>query len=476
MMPVMARNRRRTPRPGAALAAAVAAAGLALAAPAAAGAPPSSRPHPSRAHATSGGGQGAWTTYGGSPTRTSRAGGPSLRHLRRRWLAKGLGGSVYGEPLVWHDEVLVATESDAVVALGASNGKVLWRRSLGRPVPAGDLPCGDISPAVGITSTMVLDAARHEVYASAEVLESGAIHHVLVALDPAGGAIRWRRDLDRPGWDAAAQLQRVALALSKGRVVVGFGGNYGDCGDYHGHVMAVPATGKGPTRSYRVPATREGAIWAPSGVSVAANGDIFAATGNGSSTTSYDSGDSVLELTPTLRRIGSFAPAGWAADNAGDLDLGSSAPMLVPGGRVFIDGKESVAYLLDAHHLGGIGHPLASAPVCFSIGGDAYAGGLAYVSCPQGSLTAVRLGKASLSIAWRAPAGVNGSPTLAGGLCWVISGGHLVGLSPGSGKVLAGAPVIQTEHYAAPSAAQGLLVVAGDGAVEAFEGRSGYQP
>jgi hypothetical protein len=211
-------------------------------------------------------------------------------------------------------------------------------------------------------------------------------------------------------------------------------------------------------------------------VSVASNGDIYAATGNGSSTTSYDSGDSVIELSPTLHRLASFAPRSWATDNADDGDLGSAAPMLLPGGRLLVVGKETTGYLLDAGHLGGIGHPLASAPVCFSIGGDAFEAPFAYVACPSSSLTAVRVGPRHLSVAWRAPSGVTGSPTLAGGALWSLAGRRLLGVSPGNGHLVASLPVIPTEHFAAPSAAEGLLVVAGAGAVEAFEGPAGYRP
>lgn len=449
------------------LGAAIAGVGLALVGP---GAPATSQAPPPLPPS------GAWTTYGGSPARTSDAGGPPLRPLRRRWIAGGLGGAVYGEPLVAGGRVLVATENDEVIALDASSGRVAWRRSLGTPVPAGDLPCGDITPSVGVTSTMVLDPARQSLFVSASTLVQGQVHHVLVALELSSGRVEWQRGLDRPGWDAAAQLQRAALALSEGRVVVGFGGNYGDCGPYHGYVMAVPETGQGPTLAYEVPTHREGAVWAPSGVSVAPNGDIYAATGNGSSTTTYDSGDSVIALSPTLRRLASFAPANWAADNADDGDLGSAAPMLLPGDRLLIVGKETTGYLLDATRLRGIGRPLASTQVCFSIGGDAYAAPLAYVACPQDSLVALRVGPRQLSVAWRAPSGVTGSPTLAGGLLWSLAGGRLLGLSPRDGHLAVSEPAIPAEQLAAPSAADGLLLVGGTGAVEAFEGPAGYRP
>ncbi len=427
------------------------------------------------AHAAAAGGE--WTTYGGSFTRDSvQTASPSLRPLRARWLSPILDDAVYGEPLIFGHEVFVATEGDTVYALAASSGRLLWSRHLGTPVPASALPCGDISPTVGITSTMVLDPATGKLFASAATDEGGAVHHVLVALQPSTGAILWQRDLDRPGWVAAAQLQRPALALTDGRVVVGFGGNYGDCAQYHGYVMSVPETGAGPTAVFQVPTAREGAVWAPAGLSVDAAGDVFAVTGNGSSTSRFDGGDAVFSLSPTMREVSFFAPSNWAQDNGDDGDLGSGPATLLPGGRVFVVGKEQTGYLLDADRLGGIGGQLASANVCFSIGGDAYLAPFVYVNCPNGSLTAVLAGTRSLRVAWTAPGGVDGSPTVAGGLVWVVSGDQLSGLAPRSGRAVVSHASVPVVHYAAPAAGEGLLVVGGTDRVEAFEGPSGYRP
>ena len=69
------------------------------------------------------------------------------------WTSTGLDGQLYGEPLVSGGRVYVATENDTVYALSATTGAVLWSTHLGTPVPSGSLPCGDISPTVGITGT-----------------------------------------------------------------------------------------------------------------------------------------------------------------------------------------------------------------------------------------------------------------------------------------------------------------------------------
>jgi hypothetical protein len=298
----------------------------------------------------------------------------------------------------------------------------------------------------------------------------------LFAISPTTGRIVFRRGLDQPGWSPAAQLQRTALGLANGRVLVGFGGNYGDCGDYNGYLMGVPATGSGPTLVYKVRTAREGAIWAPSGVSVDAADNIYFATGNGSSFTVRDAGDSVIKLDRSFKEVGYFTPTDWRHANVSDLDLGSTAPMLVSNNRVFVVGKATTGYLLDAAKLGGVGGQLASAPICFAQGGGAYRGSMIYVGCPQSSVTAVRISGNALSVAWRAPNGVSGSPTIAGGLVWSLGSGNLVGMRFGNGAVVATIPVIPVHRFAAPSAGEGLLVVGGTSQVQAFEGPLGYRP
>ncbi len=420
---------------------------------------------------------GQWTTYGGNFRRTAdQSGSSNLRPLRQLWHTQALDGAVYGEPLIYEGRVYVGTESDVVYSFAARSGRLVWMRRLGSPVPAGLLPCGDIAPTVGITSTMVIDPHTGVLFASEEVAIGGAVHHELVALVAATGRVLFQRDLDQPGWTGAAQLQRAALALDSGRVLVGFGGNYGDCGSYRGYLMAVPERGSGPTLVYAVPTAKGGAIWAPAGVSVTSSGEILVATGNGASTTTYDEGDSVLGLSPTLKLLGYFAPSTWSLDNATDLDLGSTAPVVLSDGLVLIVGKSGVAYLLSADHLGGEGGQVSSTEVCNARGGNAVDGSYIYVACPDTRLTALRVQGSSISVVWQAPAGVAGSPTVAGGYVWSVSGGALVGLNPRTGGRAVTVTAIPTEHFAAPSAGEGLLVVGETDAVEAFAGPAGYLP
>jgi outer membrane protein assembly factor BamB len=424
--------------------------------------------------------QTSWLTYGGNPARTSAdLSDPALTHAPvAAWTSGALDGAVYGEPLVYRNQVFVATENDTVYALSATTGATLWSLHLGTPVSPGVLPCGDIGPTVGITSTMVIDPATGTLFASGAVRSSGAVAHVVFAVDVARHRVAWQRAVDQRGWNAAAELQRVALALSAGRLLVGFGGNYGDCGAYNGWVVGVPESGTGALATYEVPSAREGAIWAPGGVTVDASGDVIVVTGNGSATggQAFDHGNAVIELSPALVERQYFAPTDWAADSQRDADLGSTSAILLGADRLFIVGKEQTAYLLSAGRLGGIGGELASLPVCNSRGANAYVAPSVYVVCADtGTIAQVVVGSndtLTRGWTWTSPTGTAGSPTYAAGVLWSVDTGAsvLYGINPATGTTLyrrpldTGAP----PHFAAPSAAGGLILVAGSTRVQAF--------
>ncbi len=412
----------------------------------------------------------SWPTYHQNPARTGVD--PDRRPLgavRQAW-ATTVDGAVYAEPLLVGGRVLVATEHDQVLALDAATGRVVWRTSVGDPVPAAGLPCGNVDP-LGVTSTPVADPAAGVLYVVAVVQP---LHHELVTLDLATGRVRARRAVDPPGADPRVHNQRGALALSRGRVYVPYGGRFGDCGAYHGWVLGVPAAGDGPLVTYQVPTSREAGIWAPSGPAVGGDGSLYVTTGNAASTSSFDFGNSVVRLTPELRRLDWFTPRNWAELSAGDVDLGSVGPTLLGGGLVFQIGKEGVGYLLRADRLGGLGGEAFSAQVCDSaFGGVAYAPPLLFVPC-TGGLVALRVdpGRPSFLVAWRA-GGAAQPPIVSGGAVWYVNGaqGSLDAVDPASGRLEFRAGIGETANFATPAAGDGRVVVAAGEQVLAFRQR-----
>ncbi len=404
----------------------------------------------------------AWTTYQGSQSRWGSFPEPEVTGLRPAWTTPALDGAVYAQPIWQSGRAYIATENDTVYAISLATGRIIWRRHLGTPVPLRQLPCGDIDP-LGITGTPVIAGGR--LYVAAEVQPA---EQRLFALDLLTGAVVWSSGLDLPGTHAYAQQQRGALTYLGGTVYVPLGGLYGDCGPYVGQVVAV-RPGQG-VFAYRVPTAREGAIWATAGMSVGPGGDLYAATGNSASDGPWDGGDSVLRLSPSLKLQGYFAPRDFARLNLQDLDLGSTAPLPLPGGLLFQIGKEGVGYLLRARDLGGVGHAVASGAVCAgAYGGDAYQGGLVYVPCTDG-LAALRLGPQSFSVAFRAGGFDAGPPVVGGGAVFTVDEGRgrLDVLSASSGHLLAEAPLGDVPHFDSPALAPGLVLVPAGHAVKAF--------
>ena len=386
----------------------------------------------------------SWTVYHGDPAGSGVAASITAVDVSSpAWTSPVLDGALYGEPLVSGGRIFVATENDTVYALSATTGAVVWSKHVGSPVPSRSLPCGDITPTVGITGTPVIDEARGEVFVVADEMVNGSPAHRLVGLNTATGTVELNQNVDPSGSTPAAILQRTGLTLDAGHVVFSYGGNFGDCSTYHGWVMSAPEAG-GPPAAFAVdsgPGESQGAIWMGGAAPVVdAAGNIWVVAGNGSVTSTthaYDHSDSVLELSPSLMLTQYFAPSTWASENASDLDL-STGVALLPSGQVMAAGKDRVVYLLDGSKLGGIGGQQASlAGAC----GTVIDGGLAVVHDRLPALPerphrrAASASPAGLHLRWSSSVG-GGPPIVAGGLVWTIgSNGVLYGLNLATGVV-----------------------------------------
>jgi outer membrane protein assembly factor BamB len=399
-----------------------------------------------------------WPMYHANPARTGYvAGAPDPQRLSTLW-KQSLDGAVYAEPLVVAGQVIVATEHDTLYALDARTGQVRWRTNVGSPVPLAGLPCGDIDP-LGITGTPVYDPQAGLVFAVAEIAGPA---HLLVGLDVHTGQVKVRRLVDPPGSDPLVEQQRGALALAGGRIYVAFGGLYGDCGDYHGLVVAARADGTGPLLTYQVPSTREAGIWATPGPVMDDQGNLYVAVGNGAATGGgWDHSDAVLRLSPTLHLEDGFAPQSWPSDNASDLDLGSLGPVLLPGGLIYTDGKSGQGYLLRADHLGGVGGQLQTLSVCSAFGGAAVSGASFFIPCTDGLRQLTLTAGPRLALGWQAPQQVSGSPIIGGQTVYSLDprDGVLYALNATTGGVRATLPVGEASRFATPTLSQGRVFI-----------------
>lgn len=409
-----------------------------------------------------------WPQYHRDALRTGA--GPSRPELgapRRAW-TRGLDGKVFASPLIVSGRVIAASENNTVYSIDLASGAVAWTRHLGPPVDAGTLPCGNISPITGITGTPAADPASGELYVVAFL---AGYHHELFVLNLADGSVKRSLGVDPPGSLPLVQQQRAALSLTPEYVYIEYGGLTGDCGNYHGYVLAVPRAG-GNTLIYRTPSTRESGIWTAMGATISDTGTVYVVTGNGSPAASFDYSNTVLQLSADLKVQDYFAPANWRALDAGDVDLGSVGVALLPEINSLVAiGKDGLAYLVREGKLGGVGRPVASARVCSGAwGGSAWKGVRVFLPCIDG-LVAVDVTGAGggLAVAWRAGGVHMASPIIAAGAVWAIdvNTATLFALDIDSGAVLYSLALGSSQHFATPAATQGFVVVPAGGSIVA---------
>jgi len=398
------------------------------------------------------------------------------------WKSVTLDGDVYTEPLIVGNAVVVGTESNSLYELNATTGQVMWHINLGRPVNGGILPCGDINPS-GITGTPVVDVAGRTIFAVAFLqAANGTLYHELFAVNLDSGSIKFQVPIDPQGANPLYQQQRSALALSNGYVYVAYGGLDGDCGPYHGWLTARKTNGAGQQISYQVPTGRAGAIWGGGdGPVVDRSGNLLVATGNSDSTSTFDFGDSVMKLSPAssghMNVLDWFAPSNWSSLNSGDLDLGSTEPVILSSNYLFQIGKQGVGYLLNATKMGHVGGQLYASQVCNS-GHGAY-GGLAYASpylvvpCDNGIVVLkMNLGSSSpFTVVWRGPNYLAGPPIIAGNAVWDVdvSAGLIYAFNISSGQTLFHASIGSLPtHFNSLSAGNGQIFVTASRQVLAY--------
>ena len=440
-----------------------------------------------------------------------------------------LHGPVYAQPLYARNgpggnpAFIVATEQNVILAFDATTGSQIWMRRLGSPVSRSRLPCGDIDP-LGVTGTPVIDTTARNIYVAAMTTPDGGKtkEHLVFALSLDDGSTR-------PGWplnlsgikyggisfDPAVQNQRGALLLNSGVLYVPYGGHYGDCGSYHGWVIAVPVRDPKSATGWATGA-RGGGIWAPSGISTDGQ-SIFVATGNTFGASTWTGGEAIIRLDPDAKFSGNlrdyFTPSNWRRLDSEDEDLGGSGPVLIdvpsakPSELVVALGKNGVAYLLDRNNLGGVGKGdgfrgegvqsrhvatgrIINAAAAYRTGAGTYVTFVTTgtgIGCPghSGNLIALRIGATSpptIDVAWCAENEGRGSPivTTTDGssepVVWAVgseSSNRLHGFNGVTGEALfAGGG--QDEHmglvrrFQTPIVVNGRLFVAGDDALYAF--------
>jgi len=324
-------------------------------------------------------------------------------------------GQIYAQPLYVsalaipgqgiHNVVFVATMHDTVYAFdadsntGPGNG-VLWQTNLGTSAVMPNSDFGnrygayhDIRPEVGIIGTPVIDLASGTIYLSAFTHEGSSYIQRIHALSITTGAERpfspvlVSATVNGKGVGSAAGklsydsmnngLQRPALASAGGVLYVAYSG-FADTDPYHGWLLGFNAatlqqltnrifvTTPNSTISEWGPNAGEGGLWmGGNGPLVDAATNLYFEVGNGpfnADTNGTEYGDSFVKLSTTngLAVADYFTPFNQASLAAGDTDLGSGGPVLLPhevGSAahphlILGSGKSGTIYLIDRDNMG----------------------------------------------------------------------------------------------------------------------------
>lgn len=307
--------------------------------------------------------------------------------------SRRVAGQIYAQPLVVSgveipghvvsNVVYVATMQNIVYAFDADNAQEdqpFWKTEAGPPVPyqiipdvlAADFLGFNIEPYIGITSTPVIDPAGQEMWVATKTFTPpDEVHYWLKCLDiRTGNVLRTSPDIQTGNGEgkleAKTALQRPALLLANGTIYLAFG-SHQDAGHYHGWIVGFDTNTLQQTCDFcTTPGNEsgEGGIW-QSGQGPAADdeGNIYFMTGNGDFDGKHQFGDSFVKLGSKLELLDWFTPWNYQELTDGDLDLGSSGPLLLPGSHQLVGGgKQGYLYLLDRRDLGKLQHKHATAP------------------------------------------------------------------------------------------------------------------
>ncbi|HZP83263.1 MAG TPA: chitobiase/beta-hexosaminidase C-terminal domain-containing protein, partial [Chthonomonadaceae bacterium] len=308
--------------------------------------------------------------------------------------ARAVDGQIYAQPLYLsnvniggkqRNVVFVATLHNTVYAFDADAPDAsapLWQINLGTSVDiltAFGSAMKEIDKEIGIVGTPVLSPETGLLYvvAATQDANGGPYHQLLYALNiytgqpMKGSPIEIAGSVNGKGagssggvlaFNPLKHLQRSALLLLNGVVYITFC-SHGDQGPYHGWVFAYDAATLEQAGIFcTTPDGTQGGIWmSGQGPAADADGHLYLMTGNGSfnadQTTGRDYGDSFLKLRledSTFQVLDSFTPYNQAVLSAGDTDLGSSGPALLPGTPLIVGGgKDGFLHLIDRTAMGG---------------------------------------------------------------------------------------------------------------------------
>ena len=320
-----------------------------------------------------------------------------------------------------HNVLYVATMNDNLYAFDADSNLLLWCDSFSSVIPTGcanpagagvaagssPIPMSDILPSedvqhenivgnIGVLSTPVIDPITNTMYLVVRTKESGnpcapnflgnqsycqRLHAVDITTgaEKLGGPATIAGSVPGNGlgssggmvtFDPAMGNQRPGLALVNGQIFIAWASHEDSTPNYHGWVMSYSASTLAQTGIFCVSPnstqSHSGGIWmwgrAPA---VDSSGNVYYMTGNGDWDGMTEFGDSFIGFSSTsgANFVNFFTPSNQDSLNGGDLDLGSSGPMMIPGTNLLVGaGKSSILYVMDTTNSGDFGLEKMSPP------------------------------------------------------------------------------------------------------------------
>ncbi|HUI31281.1 MAG TPA: PQQ-binding-like beta-propeller repeat protein [Candidatus Acidoferrales bacterium] len=401
------------------------------------------------------------------------------------------------------DMIFVTAKDGHIIALNAASGDVIWSHQYG----TGNYRINNRSNPTYTTSSPAIDPDRTFVYSYGL---DGYVHKYRITDG---------EETKNGGWPELCTLKPFdekgssALAVATAKddssyLYVANGGYLGDHGDYQGHLTTInlhdgtqhvfDANGSDQNVHFvERPGTPDWpavqtAIWARAGVVYDATLDkIYMATGNGPfDPKDHNWGDTVFSLNPDGtgsdgNPVDSYTPTNFEDLDREDLDLGSTAPAIIPTPDncsvkhlAVQGGKDKVLRLINLSDLSGRG---GAGNVGGEIGRlvDIPSGEMVFTAPavwvdPQDKaswifvgtyfgLAAYRLqvdaeGTPGLKLVWKQSDG-SSSPIIANGVLYCAVSGSIRAIDPVSGKILWRDEHLGKIHWESPIVDNGVLYI-----------------
>lgn len=261
-----------------------------------------------------------------------------------------------------HDTVFVATENDSVYAFDVDSGATLWHVTLtaSGESASDDRSCNQITPAIGVTSTPVVDRSggpHGAIYVVSMTKDASANYHQrLHALDVTTGAelpgspVEIAATYGSTTFAPGQYAERAALLLENGTIYTAWTSHCDDA-PYGGWIIAYSESTLAQTGVLNVAPGASGsgyanqgpAIWMSGGGPAAdASGNVYVLTGNGRFETTLnangfpsggDYGNSFVKIASSggaLTVTDYFTMSNEVTESGNDTDLGSGGVMLLP--------------------------------------------------------------------------------------------------------------------------------------------------